>query len=347
MSNKVNYTAFGGPRGRRSGAVCLLAACMMCVGMLAFAVSPVAAEQLPRVKVGVLKFGTVNWELDVIKTRGLDKAEGIELEIVGLGSKNATAVALQGGAVDLIVTDWIWVSRMRAEGMDYTFVPHSLATGGLMVRPDAGIETIADLKGRKLGIAGGPVDKSWLLLRAYAQKKLGEDLAAIVEPTFGAPPLLNELILKGDLPAGLNFWHYGARLKAAGMKELVSVGDMLPELGVETTPPLLGWVFSEKWAGANSEAVLGFLRASLAAKEALARDDAEWQRLRKRMKAKDDATFEALRAGYRAGIPTSFTAKDIAAAEKLFETLAALGGEKLVGKSKSLAAGTFWVGFAF
>ena len=57
-----------------------------------------------------------------------------------------------------------------------------------------------------------------------------------------APPLLNELIVSDDLPAVLNFWHYNARLAAAGMTELVSVSAMLPALGVETPPPLLGWV---------------------------------------------------------------------------------------------------------
>ena len=315
--------------------------------ILLLSLSAHAAGDLRKIKVGVLKFGTVNWELDVIETRGLDKAEGIDLEVVGLGGKLATAVALQGGAVDMIVTDWIWVSRQRAAGTDYTFVPHSLATGGLIVRPGAGIEKLEDLKGKALGIAGGPVDKSWLLLRAYAKKTTGADLADIVEKKFAAPPLLNELMLKGDIAAGLNFWHYGARLKAAGMTELVSVSDMLPVLGVDTVPPLLGWVFSEKWAAENADAVTGFLRASLAAKKVLAESDAEWDRLRPRMKAKDDATYLALRAGYRAGIPSSFTARDIAAARALFETLADLGGEKLVGKSKTLAAGTFWVGFAF
>jgi len=309
--------------------------------------APAAADALPRVRVGVLKFGTVNWELDVIKRRGLDKAEGIDLEIVELGGKNATAVALQGGAVDVIVTDWIWVSRQRADGADYTLVPHSLATGGLIARPDAGIRDIADLRGRKLGIAGGPVDKSWLLLRAYAKKKLGEDLSAVVEPTFGAPPLLNELMLKGDLPAALNFWHYGARLKAAGMTEVITVADMLPELGIESAPPLLGWVFSEKWAGGDNSGIQGFLRASLAAKGILATSDGEWDGLRGAMKADDDATFEALRRDYRAGIPASYKASDVAAAEKLFETLAELGGNELVGESRTLSEGTFWAGFTF
>ncbi len=131
------------------------------------------------------------------------------------------------------------------------------------------------------------------------------------------------------------------------MVELISVSQMLPALGVDTVPPLLGWVFSEKWAAENGEALTAFLRASLAAKKVLASSDAEWERLRPRMKARDDATFAALRKGYRAGIPTSFTARDIAAAETLFETLAELGGSKLVGKSNSLSAGTFWIGFAF
>ena len=199
-----------------------------------------AAADSQTVRVGALKFGTVNWELDTIMHNGLDTANGVALEVVELAGKNASAVALQGGAVDVIVSDWIWVSRQRTAGADYTFVPYSLTVGALMVRPDAGIESLADLDGRKLGIAGGPVDKSWLLLRAYGQQQLGRDLADMVEPVFGAPPLLNELVMDGELPAVLNFWHYNARLGAAGMTELVSVTDMLPALGVEAQPPLLG-----------------------------------------------------------------------------------------------------------
>ena len=216
------------------------------------------------VRVGVLKFGTVHWELDVIESHGLDEKQGIDLHIVKLGSKRATSVALQGGAVDVIVTDWIWVSRQRAEGRDYAFVPYSLSVGGLMVRPDAGITELADLEGRKVGVAGGPVDKSWLLIQAYA-KQSGMDLSREVEPTFGAPPLLNELIGRGDLPAVLNFWHYNARLKAAGMRELITTVEILPALGVERPMPLLGWVFNRAWATENRDAIDGFLRASYSA----------------------------------------------------------------------------------
>ena len=310
----------------------------------------VAAEAHPApatVRAGVLSYGTVNWELNVVKHHGLDRKEGVELLVTKLGGKNASAVALQGGAVDVIVTDWIWVSRQRASGTDYTFVPHSVAVGGLMVRPDSGIKSIGDLRGRKIGIAGGPVDKSWLMLRAYAMKSIGADLKDIAKPTFAAPPLLNRIMLKGEIPAALNFWHYTARLKAAGMVELISVTDLLPALGVNGRPPLIGWVFSERWAKDNGPAIKGFLRALRAAKKIMASSDAEWDRLRPLTKAKNDETFFALRDAYRAGIPKSFRDADIAAAKALFKTLAEYGGRDLIGESPVLAPGTFWSGYRY
>jgi len=300
-----------------------------------------------KIRVGVLAFGTVNWELDTIKYHGLDKNQGIEIEVTKLSSKNASAIALQGGSVDAIVTDWIWVSRQRNAGADYSFVPHSVSVGGLMVRPDAGIKSLNDLRNRKLGIAGGPVDKSWLLLRAFAQKTIGTDLKKMVEPTFAAPPLLNKIMLRGDIPAALNFWHYTARLKAAGMIELVSVDNMLRELGIKRNPPLIGWVFSDKWAEANMETMSGFFRSLRAAKKIMASSDSEWDRLRPLTKAADDEIFIALRDAYRAGIPASFNDEDIHAAEQLFVNLANYGGRDLLGGDSALAAGTFWPGFRY
>ncbi len=324
---------------------CLIGIAALVLALLAG--TPGAWPDPPKFRAGVLSFGTVNWELDVLKHHGLDRKHGYELQVIGLGGKGSTAVALQGGAVDAIVTDWIWVSRQRAEGKDYTFVPHSVAVGGLIVRPDAGIGSVADLKGRKIGIAGGPVDKNWLMLRAYAKKIMGEDLKEVAEPTFAAPPLLNMIMLRGDIPAALNFWHYGARLKAAGMKELISVSELLPALGVKRRPPLIGWVFSESWARDNGAVVQGFLKSLYAAKKIMAESDAEWERIRPLIKAEDDATFRSLRDAYRAGIPESFNDDDVAAAAALFDTLAEYGGAELVGPGGALSQGTFWSGFRF
>ncbi len=299
------------------------------------------------IRVGVLAFGTVNWELDTVRYHGLDQQQGIEIAVTKLSGKNASAVALQDGSIDAIVTDWFWVSRQRSSGANYSFVPHSVAVGGLMVHPHAGIKSLTDLRDRKLGIAGGPVDKSWLMLRAYAQKTIGTDLRQLVEPTFAAPPLLNNIMLRGDIPAVLNFWHYSAKLQAAGMTELISVDDMMLALGIARKPPLIGWVFSDHWAAANPDTIKGFLHSLRAAKEILATSDSEWDRLRPLTKAATEKVHLALRDAYRSGIPTSFNDADIAAANQLFSTLAKYGGRDLVGDNATLAPGTFWAGFRY
>jgi ABC-type nitrate/sulfonate/bicarbonate transport system substrate-binding protein len=58
------------------------------------------ANAAVKVKVGILKFGTVSWALDAMRNHGFDKAEGIELEIVPLASTQATELALRSGSVD-------------------------------------------------------------------------------------------------------------------------------------------------------------------------------------------------------------------------------------------------------
>ena len=47
----------------------------------AFALAVSAASAAEVVRVGALKFGTVNWELDTIAKNGFDKANGIEMTV--------------------------------------------------------------------------------------------------------------------------------------------------------------------------------------------------------------------------------------------------------------------------
>jgi NitT/TauT family transport system substrate-binding protein len=52
----------------------------------------------------------------------------------------------------------------------------------------------------------------------------------------------------------------------------------------------------------------------------------------------------ALRDRYREGIPKRPVAEDAADAAKLYQVLASVGGERLVGKAARMAPGTYWSG---
>src|SRR3546814_9799973 len=49
------------------------------------------------IRMAVLKFGTVNWELSTIRRHGLDERHGFTLDVQELASNQATTVALQAG----------------------------------------------------------------------------------------------------------------------------------------------------------------------------------------------------------------------------------------------------------
>ncbi len=297
--------------------------------------------ETPVLRAAVQESGTVNWELDTITHYEFDAAHGFDLQVTGLAGGDAAQIAFLGGEADVIVSDWLWVARQRAAGEDLVFIPYSKAVGGLLVPGDSSAQTLADLAGGKIGIAGGPLDKSWLILRAYAQQEYGMDLVAQTEQVFGAPPLIAETALSGETQGAINFWHWAAKMQAAGMRELVSVSDAAGALGLDPETPLLGYVVHGSLLAEHPDLVAGLAAASGDAKALLASDAAAWDRLRERMNAKDDAQFEALKAGFVAGIPT-VTTVDEAAAARMMSLMIELGGAELVGDMTELPQGVFY-----
>ncbi|MFK8081434.1 MAG: ABC transporter substrate-binding protein [Granulosicoccus sp.] len=305
--------------------------------------SPLFAADTQIVRVGVLKFGTVNWELKAMKHHGLDEANGFELEIVPFAGGDATRIALMGGEVDVVVSDWLWVSRQRSEGRNMTFVPYSSSVGAIMVPGDSDIDTLADLKGKNIGVAGGPLDKSWLLLQGMATQEHGLNLSEENDIAFGAPPLLAEKAKGGELDAVLNYWHFCARLEAEGFRRLVSAEEAANALGSSGPVSAIGYVFDDQWGQDGLAA--SFVKASRATKQIMNDSDEEWQRLSSSGAIKDSPeALLILRDRFREGIPARAHDEEIADAGRIYEVLSTLGGKKLVGDSTIMVEGTYWDG---
>jgi len=302
---------------------------------------PVMAEEdLPVIRAAVLKIGTVNWELQTILREGFDRDHGFRLEVQGYADTAATHLAVQGGAADLAVADMIWLARQRAAGRDYVFIPYSRAVGGLVVPEGSPAESLADLSGGKIGIAGGPLDKSWLILRAHARATHDMDLAGETEQVFGAPPLIYKSALGADYAGAVNYWHYLARMKAEGMRELISVGDAAQSLGLDPKTPLLGYYMRESFLGDNAELAQAFYEASRAAKDLLGRSDAAWEALRPVIDAQSEAQFEQLTADWLEGVPPRGPV-DPEGARAMFALMHDLGGRALMGDAAQIPPGLF------
>lgn len=305
------------------------------------------APEHHKLTLAVQATGTVKWELAAMHELGLDEKHQLELTINDVADAPAGQVALQAKGADIILSDFVWVNLQRHQGNMVTLVPHSLTVGGLMVDPAAGIASIADLKGKTLAVSGSPTDKSFVILSADYAKLTGGNLSNDASVKFGAPPLVNEIFTGGQAQASLNLWNWNARAKVAGKTQLISVGDLLADLGVSQTPPLLGWTFFEDNAVAHKDSFKAFLDASFETKKALLSDDAIWEKIRPVMNVgDDDALFIQLRDDYRAGIVSKYSAGDAAkTAGESFALMAKYGGPDVVGDATAIDDGTFWKGY--
>jgi NitT/TauT family transport system substrate-binding protein len=300
-----------------------------------------SATAADRIRIAVQRTGTLAWELDVVRTHGIDRKANLQIETIELASTEAGKIALKGGSADLMLSDWLWVARERSLGDHLVFYPSSSTLGAVMVPADSNITSIADLKGRKLAIAGGPLDKSWLLLQGLARRS-GLDLQRQATIIYGAPPLLSQKALQGEQDATLTFWNFCADLEGKGFKRAIAVDDVMRQLGAKAAVAIVGYTFDGQWAARNKSVVDRFLQAARQAKEILATSDAEWQRLAPRIGVHDTAALAIFRQRYGEGIFRRPIAEEEADARALYAVLAEVGGSDLVGPARELDRGTFY-----
>jgi NitT/TauT family transport system substrate-binding protein len=300
-----------------------------------------SATVADRIRVALQRTGTLAWELDVIRTHGLDRKLDLAIETVELASTEAGKIALKGGSADLMLSDWLWVARERSLGDDLVFYPSSSTLGAVMVPARSQIREIVDLRGRKLAVAGGPLDKSWLLLQALARRS-GLDLKKQATVVYGAPPLLSEKALQGETDATLTFWNFCADLESKGYTRAIAMDHVVKALGAKGPVALVGYTFDRAWAARNGSTLERFLAAARQAKDILASTQAEWQRLAPRIRVTDLDALAIYHQRYREGIVRRSLAEEEADARALYVVLAEIGGAELVGPARELAAGTFY-----
>ena len=299
------------------------------------------AEAADKLRLAVQKNGTFAWELAIINERGLDREAGLDIEVTELASPEAAKIALMGGAADMILGDWLWVARQRNLGRRFVFAPYSTALGAVMVPAASPIEDLAGLKGKKIAVAGGPLDKSWLLLQALARAS-DLDIASQANIIYGAPTLLYQKAANGEADATLNYWNFCVALESRGFRRLIAMDEVERRLGAKGPVAIVGYVFGEEFAQTHADALSRFFKVAAEAKDILAHSGADWEKIARRIGIAREAELALFRQTYIDGIPRRPVAEEAADARALYRILAKIGGPDLAGTATELDEGTFY-----
>lgn len=123
----------------------------------AAAIQPsLAFAQSKKVKVGYLHTLAVDGQMWLADSMGLWKKEGLDMEFIQFQTGLELFQAMSGGSIDVLSTGAV-MSNFPARGQGKVFLVNDVefATAQLWVHPDMGINSFADLKGKKISTTAG------------------------------------------------------------------------------------------------------------------------------------------------------------------------------------------------
>jgi NitT/TauT family transport system substrate-binding protein len=293
--------------------------------------SVVAQETAPTVRVGLEAVGTFSWVTFAMQHYGIDEELGIDIEATTYPTKQAKELALRAGDADVVVDDFVGVVLWRAQDIPAKAVyPYSLATGGIVVPVDSDIESVADLQGRTIA-ATNLRDKSLLILRALAVSQHGFDPQDASELVAAAPPLMEELLARGEIDAAIPPWHFVARMVGTGeFRELISTTEMLSELGLASNLPILVVAARDDM---DDEVLRTYLRGLDMTIERMRQDDEIWDLIlaEELYSLPDPSLFPDVVARWEADIPPAWDDEVIDGLAELVDRMVELAGAEVVG----------------
>jgi ABC-type nitrate/sulfonate/bicarbonate transport system substrate-binding protein len=224
--------------------------------------------------------GAQDLVIKTVKAQGLDKKYGLDLNVKSFLNPPATAQAITQHAVDLGFGGLTTMVQARAGGSDVMMIGALSTPGsGVFVPKDSSVQTLGDLKGKRVGSFTQPNGAVSSLLQVYAQKKFGFDLQNQVNGKLHVAPeaTLRGLMDKGELDAiylsvdGTALAQYDGKYR-----EIVNLATAFKEqMGYD--PLYLGPVTTERYASKNCPAVRAYVSAIDDAIKYIQTNSSVWQ----------------------------------------------------------------------
>lgn len=205
------------------------------------------AQTRTKVKVGYLHTLAVDGQIWLGQQMGSFAKQGLDLELVQFNTGLELFQAMVGGSLDMLSTGAV-VSNFPARGQGKVFLINDVefATAHLWVRPDMGVNSFADLKGKKIATTTGTTAHVFL---DNALRANGIDPKDVEIVSQRMPDAVTAFI-SGAVPA-VALWvpfNITVRDKVPGAKKLVDASAFYPQAAI-----VGGWAARNDYYDNNRE----------------------------------------------------------------------------------------------
>src|ERR1700753_3389922 len=218
------------------------------------AAGPAIARAKTKVRVGYLHTVAADGQIWTGMDRGSFEKQGLDLELRQFNTGLEIFQALIGGSLDVLATGAV-LSNFPARGQGKVFLINDIevATAQLWVRPDQGIKTFEDLKGKRIATATGTTAHVFLDKALRANKVDPKDVELLNQtmPAAATP------FVSGAGPA-VALWvpfNITVRDKVPAAIKLADASAYYPQAAI-----IDGWAAANDYFEANKETLAKLIR---------------------------------------------------------------------------------------
>ncbi len=218
------------------------------------------------VKVGYLHTIAVDDKLWLGQVEGQWADAGLDVKATQFDTGIELSQALAGGSIDVAIMGGV-TSNFPAQGQGKIFMLNSreTATARLFVQADSGIESVADLEGKKVITTEGTTADIYLH-RALEEAGLDRDDVSVVNAKM---PDAVQAFIGGKVPAVALWVPFDLRVAESGKGEEIDNAGNYPDAGVAD-----GWIANNQWYEKNKPTIKKIIGAWLKVNQSY-RDDPE------------------------------------------------------------------------
>lgn len=260
------------------------------------------AQATQKIKVGYLHTLAVDGQLWLAESMGLWKKAGLDPEFIQFQTGLELFQAMSGGSIDVLSTGAV-MSNFPARGQGKVFLINDVefATAQLWVHPDMGVNSLADLKGKKISTTTGTTAHVFL---DKALRANGIDPKKDVQIVNQRMQDATSAFISKAVPA-VALWvpfNIAVRDRVPSARMLVDASKYYPDTAI-----VGGWAARNDYYDKNKDALKRIIQA--------------WVQANDHMVAHPDESLELLQKKYYPNVPLS-DIKEQYKAQKMFDSRA-------------------------